>query len=116
MCSIKKIQNVGISYSNVSFSFQISAVFQTRVHRNLVVSLIIHSVLLMIIPSTVIFRSTFPTYTDVVRRLNSPTKKALLVFELWGTYDDRHSMRCKGVPIDGAHWKKILDGLMNGGA
>ncbi|KAF8796385.1 Calcitonin receptor like protein [Argiope bruennichi] len=37
-----------------------------RVHRNLVVSLIIHSILLMIIPSTVIFRSTFPTYTDVV--------------------------------------------------
>ncbi|XP_055946998.1 corticotropin-releasing factor receptor 2-like [Argiope bruennichi] len=36
-----------------------------RVHRNLVVSLIIHSILLMIIPSTVIFRSTFPTYTDV---------------------------------------------------
>ncbi|GBL81761.1 hypothetical protein AVEN_93525-1 [Araneus ventricosus] len=37
-----------------------------RVHRNLVVSLIIHSILLMIIPSTVIFRSSFPTYTDVV--------------------------------------------------
>ncbi|KAG8193612.1 hypothetical protein JTE90_000245 [Oedothorax gibbosus] len=36
-----------------------------RVHRNLVVSLIIHSTLLMIIPSTVIFSSTFPTYTDV---------------------------------------------------
>ncbi|XP_021000291.1 corticotropin-releasing factor receptor 2-like [Parasteatoda tepidariorum] len=36
-----------------------------RVHRNLAVSLIIHSVLLMIIPSTVIFQTSLPNYTEV---------------------------------------------------
>ncbi|XP_054713724.1 corticotropin-releasing factor receptor 2-like [Uloborus diversus] len=36
-----------------------------RVHRNLVVSLIIHSVLLMIIPSTVLFRTSLPPYTNI---------------------------------------------------